>query len=119
MTKKKSFAEHTPLGYVGVVKKSHLTKKEKVSAVHPDHGVHKKRLNRVRGQIDGIERMIEERRYCPDILIQLRAAAKALQAIESEILATHVQGCVKAAIAARDESEAVEKVEEIMDLIKR
>lgn len=94
-------------------------KKDKSRGVHPDHSLQKKRLNRVRGQIDGIERMIDERRYCPDILIQLRAAAKALQAIESEILATHIQGCVKTAIAARDEKEVVGKVEEIMNLINR
>ena len=53
--------------------------------LHPDHSTHKKRLNRVRGQIDGIEKMIDERRYCPDILIQLRAASKALESIEAEI----------------------------------
>ena len=94
-------------------------KKANSKSLHPDHGIHKKRLNRIRGQIDGIEKMIDERRYCPDILIQLRAAAKALESIESEILRTHVHGCVKTAIKSRDENEVSKKIEEIMTLVKR
>ncbi|HEX7675915.1 MAG TPA: metal-sensitive transcriptional regulator [Bdellovibrio sp.] len=87
--------------------------------LHPDHSTHKKRLNRVRGQIDGIEKMIDERRYCPDILIQLRAASKALESIEAEIMQTHIHGCVKTAIKSRDEKEVIKKIEEIMTLVKR
>lgn len=94
-------------------------KKANNKSHHPDHGIHKKRLNRVRGQIDGIEKMIDERRYCPDILIQLRAAAKALGAIEAEIMQTHIHGCVKTAIKSRDEKDVTEKIDEIMTLVKR
>lgn len=86
---------------------------------HPDHGIHKKRLNRVRGQIDGIEKMIDERRYCPDILIQLRAASKALESIEAEIMKTHIHGCVKTAMKSKDEKEVGSKIEEIMSLVQR
>lgn len=92
---------------------------KKDSLDHPDHSVHLKRLNRVRGQLDGIEKMIQQRRYCPDIVMQLRAAAKALQAIETEVLNTHVEGCVKSAVRARDEKEAAKKIDEIMNLVKR
>ena len=91
----------------------------KDDAKHPDHGIHKKRLQRVRGQIDGISRMIDERRYCPDIVIQIRAAAKALQAIEAEIINTHIEGCVKTAIKAKNEKEIHKKIDEIMDLIQK
>lgn len=91
----------------------------KDDAKHPDHGVHKKRLQRVRGQIDGISRMIDERRYCPDIVIQIRAASKALQAIEAEIINTHIEGCVKTAIKAKNEKEIHKKIDEIMDLIQK
>ncbi|QDK44642.1 metal-sensitive transcriptional regulator [Bdellovibrio sp. SKB1291214] len=94
-------------------------KKANNKSLHPDHGVHKKRLNRVRGQIDGIEKMIDERRYCPDILIQLRAAAKALESIEAEIMQKHIHGCVKTAIKSRDENAVTEKIDEIMMLVKR
>lgn len=92
---------------------------KKDSPDHPDHSAHLKRLNRVRGQLDGIEKMIQQRRYCPDIVMQLRAAAKALQAIETEVLNTHVEGCVKSAVRARDEKEAAKKIDEIMNLVKR
>lgn len=86
---------------------------------HPDHKVHLKRLNRVRGQLDGVEKMIEERRYCPDIVFQIRAAAKALQAMEAEIMKTHIHGCVKTAVKSRDEKEISKKIEEIMDLVNK
>lgn len=85
---------------------------------HPDHGVHKKRLHRIRGQLDGIEKMIDERRYCPDIIMQVRAAAKALEAIETEIMKTHVHGCVRTAVRSRDEKEITAKINEIMKLVK-
>ncbi len=86
---------------------------------HPDHGIHKKRLNRIKGQIEGISKMIEERRYCLDILTQLRAAAKALQSVEAEITETHIHSCVKTAIKSQNEKEADQMIEEIMTLVKR
>ncbi|MFV8249512.1 metal-sensitive transcriptional regulator [Bdellovibrio bacteriovorus] len=84
-----------------------------------DHSSGKRRLTKVRGQIDGIIKMIDERRYCPDILIQLRAASKALQAVEAEIMQTHIHGCVQTAIKSRNEKDVTTKINEIMLLIKR
>lgn len=92
---------------------------KKESGQHPDHSGHLKRLNRVRGQLDGIQNMIEERRYCPDIVFQIRAAAKALQAMENEIMKTHVHGCVKTAIKSKDEKEISKKIDEIMNLVSK
>lgn len=92
---------------------------KKESFQHPDHSEHLKRLNRVRGQLDGVQKMIEERRYCPDIIFQIRAAAKALQAVENEIMKTHVHGCVKTAIKSRDEKEVAKKIDEIMNLVSK
>lgn len=92
---------------------------KKDSSQHPDHSSHLKRLNRVRGQLDGIQKMIEERRYCPDIVFQIRAAAKALQSMETEIMRTHVHGCVKTAVKSRDEKEVAKKIDEIMNLISK
>lgn len=86
---------------------------------HPDHGIHKKRLNRIKGQIEGISKMIDERRYCLDILTQLKAASKALQSIETEIMETHIHGCVKTAIKSQNEKESGQLIEEIMTLVKR
>lgn len=84
---------------------------------HPDYTSHIKRLNRVKGQIEGIERMILDRRYCPDIIAQLRAASAALKAVESEIFKSHLKGCVKSAFLRRDAFEAEEKIHEIIQLI--
>lgn len=84
---------------------------------HPDHSVHIKRLNRVKGQIEGIERMILDRRYCPDIVAQLKAATAGLKAAEAEILKAHLRGCVKSAFASNDAFKAEEKIQEIIKLI--
>ena len=84
---------------------------------HPDHSGHLTRLNRVKGQIEGIERMIVDRRYCPDIIAQLKAASSALKAIEAEVFKTHLRGCVKQAFAADDAFKSEEKIQEIVKLV--
>ncbi|MBK7961782.1 MAG: metal-sensitive transcriptional regulator [Bdellovibrionales bacterium] len=76
---------------------------------HPDHSVHIKRLNRVKGQIEGIERMILDRRYCTDIIAQVKAASAALKAVESEVFKSHLRGCVKSAFNGNDAFKAEEK----------
>lgn len=86
------------------------------SAHHPDHSIHVVRLSRVKGQVEGIERMITDRRYCPDIIAQLKAAASALRAIEAEIFKAHLRGCVKQAFNATDSFKSEEKIQEIVKL---
>ena len=84
---------------------------------HPDHGAEKKRLNRIRGQVDGIDRMINERRYCVDIITQIKAAKAALQSLERAILETHLRGCVRTALSSKNAFDIEEKINEIMDVI--
>lgn len=84
---------------------------------HPDHSGHISRLNRVKGQIEGIERMIVDRRYCPDIIAQLKAASSALKAIEAEVFKTHLRGCIKQAFSADDSFKSEEKIQEIVKLV--
>lgn len=84
---------------------------------HPDHSRHLTRLNRAKGQIEGIERMILDRRYCPDIIAQLKAASSALKAIEAELFKTHLRGCVKEAFSADDLFKSEEKIQEIVKLV--
>jgi CsoR family transcriptional regulator, copper-sensing transcriptional repressor len=64
----------------------------------PDHSAQLARLKRIKGQIEGIQRMIEDRRYCPEILIQTSAARAALRSLEVAILRDHVSHCVKHAL---------------------
>lgn len=84
---------------------------------HPDHSAQIIRLKKVSGQINGIEKMIQDKRYCPDIIAQLKAAASALKAIEAEILKTHLRGCVKQAFSSNDVFKSEEKIQEIIKLM--
>jgi DNA-binding FrmR family transcriptional regulator len=86
-----------------------------LSTGFPDHAKEKKRLNRIKGQIDGIDRMIEEGRYCLDIIYQIRAATSALKALEKEVMVTHIKSCVTTAIESKDRNQSQEKIEEIMN----
>ena len=76
------------------------------------------RLARIRGQVEGIARMIEEERYCPDILQQFAAVHAALRSAEKELLANHLERCATHAIA--EGGEAADDVRrEIVDLFHR
>ncbi len=86
---------------------------------HPDHGNEVPRLNRVAGQIDGVKKMIAERRYCPDILTQLRAARAALKTVEAAILESHLNACVAAAMEEGDSKGVEAKLAEIRAIFKR
>ncbi|MGI6590981.1 MAG: metal-sensing transcriptional repressor [Eggerthellaceae bacterium] len=74
-----------------------------------------KRLNRAIGQLNGIKRMIDDNRYCGDVLIQLSAAEKAVHTISMMVLRDHLDSCISEKIKAGDESA----VDEVMSLLKR
>jgi DNA-binding FrmR family transcriptional regulator len=78
-----------------------------------------KRLHRIEGQVRGIERMVEEDRYCIDILTQLGAVTTALESVAFRILDDHVQHCVAAALASGDAAEADAKSKELLDAVHR
>ena len=77
------------------------------------------RLRRIEGQVRGVARMIEEDRYCIDILTQLRAVRAALRRVEDEVLNDHVAHCVEGAIAGGDAGEQRRKVQELMAVLAR
>lgn len=85
----------------------------------PGHHDQLKRLARVRGQIDGIGRMIEQDRYCVDILVQLRAVHAALRKVEEQVLRGHVEHCVAGALKAPDPAQGQEKLDELFDVLGR
>lgn len=78
-----------------------------------------KRLRRVEGQVRGIEGMVEEDRYCIDIVTQISAVRAALRRVEEEILRDHVAHCVEHAISSGDADEQRQKVAELMDVLSR
>src|SRR5687767_5042248 len=79
---------------------------------------HLKRLRRVEGQVRGLQRMVEDDKYCIDILTQVSAATKALQAFSLELLEEHLAHCVVDA-ARKGGPEAQDKVREASDAIAR
>jgi DNA-binding FrmR family transcriptional regulator len=78
-----------------------------------------KRLNRIEGQVRGISRMIEEKRYCIDVLQQTQAIKSALAKVEDAILKDHAATCVETAIASGEEEEQRRKFGELVDLFAK
>ncbi len=78
-----------------------------------------KRLQRIEGQVRGLTRMVEEDRYCIDVVTQISAVRAALRRLEEEILRDHVAHCVEHAIASGDKADQRRKVAELMDVIGR
>ena len=77
------------------------------------------RLARIQGQVGGIARMIEDDRYCIDILTQLQAIKSALKKVEDELLKNHSNHCVAHAIKSGDAKDARKKFAELVDLFSK
>ena len=78
-----------------------------------------KRLHRIEGQVRGIERMVEDDRYCIDILTQIAAVNTALEALALKLLDEHVRHCVAGALTSGDEADAATKTEELLEAVQR
>ena len=79
----------------------------------------KKRLGRIEGQVRGLSKMVEEERYCIDIVTQISAVRAALRRVEEEVLKDHVSHCVEHAISSGDKADQRRKIAELMDVIGR
>jgi DNA-binding FrmR family transcriptional regulator len=77
------------------------------------------RLDKIEGQIRGIKKMIEEKRYCIDILTQLSAVAGAIKKVELNILTRHLKGCVHQSFSEGNLKDREEKIEEIIALLEK
>lgn len=78
-----------------------------------------KRLSRIEGQVRGLSRMVEEDRYCIDIVTQISAVRAALRRVEEEVLQEHIAHCVEHAIKSGNAAEQRKKVVELMELLAR
>jgi CsoR family transcriptional regulator, copper-sensing transcriptional repressor len=78
-----------------------------------------KRLKRIEGQIRGLAKMVEDDRYCIDVVTQIGAARAALRRVEEEVLRDHVAHCVEHAISSGDKADQRRKIAELMDVIGR
>ena len=99
-------AKYTPMGYV-----SRMQKQTKASSL--------KRLNRIEGQVRGLAGMVEEERYCIDIMTQIAAVRAALRRVEEEILHDHVAHCVQHAIDSGNAAEQKRKIAELVEALGR
>ena len=77
------------------------------------------RLSRIEGQVRGVARMVEDDRYCIDILTQIRAVKAALGRVETELLRGHLSHCVEGAIISGDKDEQRKKAAELIELLER
>ena len=78
-----------------------------------------KRFKRIEGQVRGLARMVEQDRYCTDIVTQIGAVRAALRKVEEEVLRDHVGHCVEGAIASGNKSQQRRKIAELMDVFGR
>lgn len=77
------------------------------------------RLSRIEGQVRGVARMVEDERYCLDVLTQLQAARAALARVETEMLKDHLGHCIEAVIVGGDADEQRRKAGELIELLER
>lgn len=76
-------------------------------------------LKKIEGQVRGIQKMIEEKRYCVDIITQIHSVIGALYRVEDKIFKKHIDSCVVRALRGKSEAEKAKKIEEITELISR
>ncbi|MGH7369423.1 MAG: metal-sensitive transcriptional regulator [Candidatus Methylomirabilaceae bacterium] len=77
------------------------------------------RLNRIEGQVQGVQRMVEEEQYCVDILTQISAIQGALEQVRKILLGRHIESCVAEAIASGRQGDRQKKIDELLDVFSR
>ena len=98
---------------------SQTEQEQQVYGYHADKASLVKRLHRIEGQVRGIEKMVEDDRYCIDILTQIGAVSTALDAVAFKILDDHVNHCVAHALASGDQDDAETKTRELLEAVQR
>lgn len=76
-------------------------------------------LKKIEGQIRGIQKMIQEKRYCVDIITQIHSIIGALHRVENEIFRKHIDGCVINALKGKSEAEKQKKIDELVELVAK
>ena len=92
---------------------------QQVYGYHADKVALVKRLHRIEGQVRGIEHMVDDDRYCIDILTQISAVSTALEGVALKILDDHVNHCVAHALASGDADDAATKTRELLEAVQR
>lgn len=87
--------------------------------IFPSHENQLQRLNKIQGQINGIRKMIEDQRYCIDIVAQIKAVTSALKQVQMGVLEKHVHHCVMEAVSSKNPDLFEEKIEELMNVLAK
>ena len=95
--------------------KEELVEKIKVGV---PHNAQLLRLKRIEGQVRGVQKMIEDRRYCVDIITQLQSISAAIARVQELVLKKHLEHCVTEAMRSGREEDKREKIEEIITILK-
>ncbi len=95
-----------------------IKKKKTNKQTGADHASLLPKLNRAEGQLGGVKKMIEDRRYCPDIIQQIRATRTALAAVEAALIESHIRCCVQKSFEEGSEKDKDEKISEVVSLFK-
>jgi DNA-binding FrmR family transcriptional regulator len=77
------------------------------------------RLRRIEGQVQGLQRMLDNEAYCVDILLQISAVQGALEQVQKLLLSRHIESCVADAMRSGSKSERQQKIEELLDVFSR
>ena len=85
----------------------------------PSHTSQLQRLRRIEGQVRGVIKMIENKRYCMDILQQTRAISAALKAVENNIMEDHLISCVASALKSTRKKDQANKIKEVIEVISK
>ncbi|MDP8212739.1 MAG: metal-sensitive transcriptional regulator [Candidatus Zapsychrus exili] len=86
---------------------------------HPCHKNQIIALKRIEGQVRGIQKMIEEGRYCVDILTQFRSVTRAIVSVQEKVFKKHLETCVKDALKGKSESDRQNKIDEAISLLSK
>jgi CsoR family transcriptional regulator, copper-sensing transcriptional repressor len=90
-----------------------------IRQLYPNHEAQLARLARIEGQLRGVRKMIEERRYCIDIVSQIKAVTAALKQVQMGVLEKHIHHCLKESVEAQDPDLLEEKIGEIVHVLGR
>ncbi|HBR15904.1 MAG TPA: hypothetical protein DD723_10280 [Candidatus Omnitrophica bacterium] len=86
---------------------------------YPSHEDQLVALKRIEGQVRGVQKMIEEGRYCVDIMTQLASVCGAIASVRDKILEKHLNGCVREALRGKSEKDKQDKIDEVIDVLRK
>lgn len=92
---------------------------KKAGIKHSDHSKELKKIKTIKGQIVGIENMIESQRYCTDLITQVRAVRSSLLSVEASMLETHLNNCFTEALKSGKAPEIKKKIHEVVQLFRQ